>query len=84
MFPYAYRHTYAQRHADAGVPVDVLRELMDHLNLITTQGYYHVREKRRRNAVDRVTAMQFDRHGNRTSHNTQNLLRLRASTASSR
>ena len=26
---YAYRHTYAQRHADAGVAVDVLRELMD-------------------------------------------------------
>ena len=25
---YAYRHTYAQRHADAGVAIDVLRELM--------------------------------------------------------
>ncbi|MFI6808957.1 hypothetical protein ACIBO6_28780 [Streptomyces luteogriseus] len=25
-----YRHCYAQRHADAGVPVDVLQELMDH------------------------------------------------------
>ena len=71
MFPYAYRHTYAQRHADAGVPIDVLRELMDHLNLITTQGYYRVGEKRRRNAVDRVTAMQFDRHGNRTWSNTK-------------
>lgn len=23
--PYAYRHTYAQRHADAGVGIDVLR-----------------------------------------------------------
>ena len=23
--PYAYRHSYAQRHADAGVPIDVLR-----------------------------------------------------------
>ena len=66
MFPYAYRHTYAQRHADAGVPIDVLRELMDHLNAMTTQGYYRVGEQRRRNAVDRVTAMQFDRHGNRT------------------
>jgi integrase len=28
--PYCYRHTYAQRHADAGVPIDVLRELLDH------------------------------------------------------
>jgi hypothetical protein len=23
--PYAYRHSYAQRHADAGVPMDVQR-----------------------------------------------------------
>lgn len=74
IFPYAYRHTYAQRHADAGVPIDVLRELMDHLNLITTQGYYRVGELRRRNAVDRVTAMQFDRHGNRTWSNAKRLL----------
>ncbi|MGO9079719.1 MAG: hypothetical protein ACLQDY_11845 [Streptosporangiaceae bacterium] len=38
--PYAYRHTYAQRHADAGVPVDVLSTLMDHRSLDTTRGYY--------------------------------------------
>jgi integrase len=31
--PYAYRHTYAQRHADAGVPIDVLAELLDHPKL---------------------------------------------------
>ena len=31
--PYCYRHTYAQRHAYAGVPIDVLRELMDHKRL---------------------------------------------------
>ena len=31
--PYAYRHTYAQRHADAGVPIDVLAELLDHRKL---------------------------------------------------
>lgn len=74
MFPYAYRHTYAQRHADAGVPIDVLRELMDHLNAMTTQGYYRVGEQRRRDAVDRVTAMQFDRHGNRTWSNAKKLL----------
>lgn len=35
VFPYAYRHTYAQRHADAGVPVDVLRELLDHETMYT-------------------------------------------------
>jgi integrase len=62
---YAYRHSYAQRHADAGVPVEVLRELMSHRKLETTSCYYRVGETRRREAVDRVTAMQFDRHGNR-------------------
>ncbi|MGH3433774.1 MAG: tyrosine-type recombinase/integrase, partial [Thermocrispum sp.] len=34
--PYALRHSYAQRHADAGVPVDVLKELMDHAAVSTT------------------------------------------------
>ncbi|MGV9680274.1 site-specific integrase [Nocardia sp. NPDC003482] len=71
---YAYRHTWAQRHADAGVPVDVLCELMDHLHMSTTQGYYRVGETRRREAVDRVTAMQFDRHGNRVWREAKALL----------
>ena len=63
--PYAYRHTYAQRHADAGVPIDVLAELLDHRNLNVTRCYYRVGEDRRRDAVDMVTALSFDRHGNR-------------------
>jgi integrase len=63
--PYAYRHTYAQRHADAGVPIDVLAELLDHRNLNVTRCYYRVGEDRRREAVDKVTAFSFDRHGNR-------------------
>ena len=71
---YAYRHSYAQRHADAGVPVEVLRELMSHRKLDTTSGYYRVGETRRREAVDRVTAMQFDRHGNRIWRQAQALL----------
>ena len=68
------RHSYAQRHADAGVPVEVLRELMSHRKLETTSGYYRVGETRRREAVDRVTAMQFDRHGNRVWRQAQALL----------
>jgi len=71
---YAHRHSYAQRHADAGVPVEVLRELMSHRKLETTSGYYRVGETRRRDAVDRVTAMQFDRHGNRIWRQAQALL----------
>jgi integrase len=71
---YAYRHSYAQRHADAGVPVEVLRELMSHRKLETTSGYYRIGETRRRDAVDRVAAMQFDRHGNRIWRQAQALL----------
>ncbi|WP_326617661.1 tyrosine-type recombinase/integrase [Streptomyces decoyicus] len=74
IFPYAYRHCYAQRHADAGVAPDVLKELMDHRLITTTQGYYRVGAERRREAVDRVTALQFDRHGNRVWRTAQSLL----------
>jgi integrase len=63
--PYAYRHTYAQRHADAGVSVDVLAKLLDHRTLDVTRRYYRIGEQRRRAAVDTVTELSFDRHGNR-------------------
>jgi len=72
--PYAYRHTYAQRHADAGVPIDVLGTLMDHRSYNTTRHYYRVGDVRRREAVERVTALQFDRHGNRIWRTAQALL----------
>jgi integrase len=74
IFPYAWRHTYAQRHADAGVPVDVLRALMDHQVMDTTKQYYRVGEARRREAVDRLVALQFDRHGNRIWRDAKTLL----------
>lgn len=72
--PYAYRHTYAQRHADAGVPVDVLSALMDHRTLNTTRGYYTVGDRRRRDAVDKVASLQFDRRGNRIWRDAKTLL----------
>jgi integrase len=74
LVPYAYRHTYAQRHADAGVPIDVLAELLDHRNLNVTRAYYRVGEERRRDAIDKVTAMSFDRHGNRIWRDARALL----------
>jgi len=61
-------------HADAGVAVEVLRELMSHRKLETTGGYYRVGQTRRREAVDRVAAMQFDRYGNRIWRQAQALL----------
>jgi integrase len=72
--PYAWRHSYAQRHADAGVPIDVLAQLLDHRNLNVTRRYYRVGEQRRRAAVDTVTALSFDRHGNRIWRDAQALL----------
>jgi integrase len=42
VFPYAFRHSYAQRHADAGIDIDVLRDLMDHRSISTTHGYYKI------------------------------------------
>jgi integrase len=72
--PYAYRHTYAQRHADAGVPIDVLAELLDHRSWTVTRRYYRIGEDRRREAVDKVTALSFDRHGNQVWRNAQALL----------
>jgi len=72
--PYCYRHTYAQRHADAGVAPDVLRDLMNHQNITATLGYYRIGEDRRREAVDQVAALQFDRHGNRIWRDVKTLL----------
>ena len=72
--PYCYRHTYAQRHADAGIAPDVLRDLMNHRSINATLRYYRVGENRRRDAVDKVTAMQFDRHGNRIWRDVRALL----------
>jgi integrase len=63
VFLYAYRHSFAQRHADAGTPVDVLKDLMGHRSMSTTQLYYSVTAKRVRAAVDTLAAFQFDRGG---------------------
>ena len=63
IFPYAFRHSYAQRHADAGTPVDVLKELLDHVSAHTTMGYYKVSLKRKRDAVKTLSAHAVDRSG---------------------
>ncbi|WEB41853.1 site-specific integrase [Streptomyces yunnanensis] len=60
---HAFRHTYAQRHADAGVPVDVLRDLMDHASVNTTMGYYQVTLKRKREAIRTLAPLAVDRTG---------------------
>jgi integrase len=62
--PYALRHSYAQRHADAGVPVDVLKELMDHVSVTTTMGYYQISLKRKQQAIRVVGQLATDAAGN--------------------
>jgi hypothetical protein len=61
--PYGLRHAYAQRHADGGTQVDVLRELMDHRSVETTIGYYQVSQKRKQEAVRLLAPRAVDRHG---------------------
>ena len=62
--PYVLRHCYAQRHADAGVPVDVLKELLDHAAIATTMGYYSISLKRKQHAIAAVGALAVDADGN--------------------
>lgn len=61
--PYAFRHSFAQRHADAGTPVDTLKELLGHDTVRTTLGYFRVTAKRKREAQDRLGALQLDAAG---------------------
>ena len=65
VFPYAFRHSFAQRHADAGTPVDTLKELLGHDTVRTTLGYYRVTAKRKRDAQDRLGPLQVDARGHR-------------------
>lgn len=66
VFPYAFRHTYPQLRADAGVPLEILQVLMAHQEPSTTQIYYRVSHPRRVEAVRAIAARyQFDISGGR-------------------
>ena len=52
----------------------MLAELLDHRSYSMTRRYYRIGEDRRRAAVDTVTALSFDRHGNRIWRDAQMLL----------
>ena len=60
---YDFRHAFAQRHADAGVPIDVLQELMGHAAADSTRHYYEISKERRRQAVGVMRKFRFDRNG---------------------
>ena len=57
---YSFRHTYAQRHADAGTAPDVLMALMGHEKISTTMAYYRIPQKRRREAAQIVGNLVID------------------------
>jgi integrase len=63
IFPYAFRHSYVQRRADAGVPPDVLKELMGHEQIQTTMVYYKVSRARQREATALVGSLLIDGEG---------------------
>ncbi len=63
IFPYAFRHTFCQRYADAGIPLHVHQSLMDHRSADTTSAYYSVSKKMKREAVDTLQVHAVDRHG---------------------
>jgi hypothetical protein len=52
----------------------VLAELLDHRSYSVTRSYYRIGEDRRRDAVDKVTTLSFDRHGNRIWRDAKALL----------
>ena len=64
--PYAYRHTYAQRHADAGIAVDVLSQLLDHRTLEVTRRYYNPRELHQTGENPQVGCSAGSRSGRRS------------------
>ena len=61
--PYVFRHSYAQRHADNGTPVDVLRQLMDHRSIQVTGVYYTITAERKRSAIETVGKLAIDKNG---------------------
>ena len=65
IFPYALRHSYAQRHADNRTPLDVLQKLMDHRSPVTTQMYYRVSDERLFEAVKGVGPTTINANGDR-------------------
>ena len=49
------RHTFGTRLAEAGVDLLVMKDLLGHATVATTQIYAHVAQRRLREAIDKLT-----------------------------
>ncbi|MFJ4966558.1 tyrosine-type recombinase/integrase [Streptomyces sp. NPDC088729] len=54
--PHMLRHTAATAWVRAGVPIDVVQQLMGHVSAASTAIYLHANEREKREAVERVAA----------------------------
>jgi integrase len=63
IFPYAFRHTFCQRYADAGIALHVLQSLMDHRSANTTAAYYNSQELHQPGEKPQVSSSQDRRNG---------------------
>jgi site-specific recombinase XerD len=54
--PHMLRHAMGTELGDAGVPIDVVQQLLGHRSITSTQVYVHPSPLRLRDAVDRVEA----------------------------
>jgi integrase len=68
--PYAFRHAFAQRLADATdengnstTPPDVLQDYMGHANFNTTMGYYQVSARRKKRALQFIPPRRLNMMG---------------------
>ena len=73
VFPYAFRHSYAQRLADEGASESELMDLMDHDSFETTRGYFRIRAERRRRAAELGAKALFDNEGRRLMRGLEQL-----------
>ena len=73
VFPYAFRHSYAQRLADEGASESELMDLMDHDSFETTRGYFRIRAERRRRAAELGRKALFDNQGRRLMRGLEQL-----------
>ena len=73
VFPYAFRHSYAQRLADEGASESELMDLMDHESFETTRGYFRIRAERRRRAAELGRRALFDNEGRRLMRGLEQL-----------